>query len=229
MATDERVIYYDRKPLFTAMDEISYRVVSGIKVASQGDLTSLTLHTRIGDYTIRLANPASAEAFAHFIEKRALENHGSTTPSPSSKPSLKPTKITKSVLEFLQAHEVGVISTIDRGGNVHGAAIYYLVYDPETIYFITKLQTNKAQNLLVNGQVALTVYDEHKLRLAQIQAYAEQEADKLVASDVFSKLIKSRNYEGEERLPPITQKNAGEYICVKLTPTSISYQDYKSM
>lgn len=75
VATDRRIIFLDKKPLFINEDEISYFVVSGISFSNVGWGSTVTLHTRIQDYTIRTFNRACAESFVEFIELRCLENY----------------------------------------------------------------------------------------------------------------------------------------------------------
>lgn len=72
-ATDRRVIFLDRKPLFTDEDEISYDIVSGVDYGSTGLDSTLTLHTRVKDYKIYTFNDKSARGFIDYIESRAIE------------------------------------------------------------------------------------------------------------------------------------------------------------
>lgn len=73
VATERRVIFFDKKPLFTNEDEITYDVVSGVKVATNGIMQTVTLHTRIKDYVITTFNRQCAYGFMAWIEARRLE------------------------------------------------------------------------------------------------------------------------------------------------------------
>lgn len=75
VATDRRVIFLDKKPLFINEDEVNYFVVSGVNFSHVGWGSTVTLHTRIQDYTIRTFNMRCAERFVEFIEARSLENY----------------------------------------------------------------------------------------------------------------------------------------------------------
>ncbi len=68
-ATDCRVIFLDVKPFFINEDEINYGVVSGVRYGHIGFWTTITLHTRIRDYTIRTYNKKCALGFVKYIEK----------------------------------------------------------------------------------------------------------------------------------------------------------------
>lgn len=74
IATDRRVIFLDRKPGFEAMDELTYDVVSGVQKSYAWPFASLTLHTRIGNYTLRFANQKCIDVSMHYVEKRRLES-----------------------------------------------------------------------------------------------------------------------------------------------------------
>ena len=74
IATDRRVIFLDRKPGFEALDELTYDVVSGVQKSYAWPFASVTLHTRIGNYTLRFANKRCIDSFMHYVEKRRLES-----------------------------------------------------------------------------------------------------------------------------------------------------------
>lgn len=74
VATDRRVIFIDKKPLFINEDEIRYGVVSGVSFSHAGFGTTVTLHTRIRDYRIHTFNQKCAMRFVEYIEARCLEN-----------------------------------------------------------------------------------------------------------------------------------------------------------
>lgn len=74
IATDRRVIFLDKKPLFINEDDLTYDVVSGVSFGHAGIGSTVALHTRIKDYTIRTLNSRAAERFVQFIELRCLEH-----------------------------------------------------------------------------------------------------------------------------------------------------------
>lgn len=79
IATDRRIIFLDRKPGFESLDELTYDVVSGVQKSYAWPFASVTLHTRIGNYTLRFANKVCIDTFMHYVEKRRLESiNGST-------------------------------------------------------------------------------------------------------------------------------------------------------
>lgn len=73
LATDNRVIFLDKKPMFVKSDELSYDIVGGVNFSRSMLAGSITLHTRIGDYTLKTRNYKAAERFRDYIEERCLE------------------------------------------------------------------------------------------------------------------------------------------------------------
>lgn len=73
VATDRRVVYIIHRPGYTKMDEISYDVVSGVELSVAGLYASVTLFTKLTNYTLSFARPKSARKFADFIEERTLD------------------------------------------------------------------------------------------------------------------------------------------------------------
>jgi len=72
IATDERVIYLDKKPMATFLDEVTYDVVSGIELDIHTFFATVTLHTAVTNYVIRFANIRCADTFVDYIEEQRL-------------------------------------------------------------------------------------------------------------------------------------------------------------
>lgn len=74
LATNRRVIYLDKKPLFVNQDEVTYDVVSGVNRSHVGLGTTLILHTRIKDYVVQTLNDKCARGFVNAIEQLKVES-----------------------------------------------------------------------------------------------------------------------------------------------------------
>lgn len=83
IATDTRIIYLDKKPLFVNYDEITYDVVAGVTFGHAGISSTVTLHTRMGDYKIRTLNSDCASKFVNYIEWRCLREGRFTSLAPN--------------------------------------------------------------------------------------------------------------------------------------------------
>lgn len=74
VATDRRILFIDRKPGYETFQELTYDVVSGVQKIFAWPFSAVTLFTRIGNFSLRYANPKCIDIFIHYIEKRRLES-----------------------------------------------------------------------------------------------------------------------------------------------------------
>lgn len=231
VATNKRVLFLDHKLFFKKTDEISYDVVSGVSYNKQGDYAGVTLHTRLGDYTLRYVNNKIANRFVHYIENVQIEHEkqeNAQTPTPPQATDKDEVSLAQDARLFLASHDLGVISTIDQQGNVRGAAIYYMVGTDDQIYFVTKNETHKAQDILVYHQVALTVYDQNTMQTLQLSGTADIERDEKLANEVYKRVLHPHLAGKHVSVPPILHLSAGEYIVICIKPTNYQFHDYKN-
>jgi hypothetical protein len=82
VATDERIIFIDKKPMAVFLDEVSYEVVSGLEFDIHLLFASVILHTPVRNYDFRYVNLRCAEKFARHMEKHrmAREHKGDREP-----------------------------------------------------------------------------------------------------------------------------------------------------
>lgn len=83
LATDSRIIYLDKKPLFVNFDEVTYDVVAGVSYGHVGLSSTVTLHTRMRDYAMRALNVKCVNRFVNYIEWRCLEQSRNFNPATS--------------------------------------------------------------------------------------------------------------------------------------------------
>ncbi len=130
--------------------------------------------------------------------------------------------------KFLFEHTVGVLSTVDINGNVHGAVIYYIAESETSIYFVSKSLTTKVTDIELHRNVALTIYYAPMAQTLQINGVAHQETNKETIDYIFDNIVKLRLYGGEMLEPPVTAlKDSGEYVVVRITPTQAKFSDFK--
>lgn len=242
VATNRRVIYYQKTPLLATVDDITYEVVSGLMVGQVAGLfATVVLKTRIGDYTIRYVNLKSARIFKEYLEKSRLEGEpqgsqqfattgfGMSLEAGSSRVDNSGSVISQEAAEFLSQHDLGVLSTLDRNGSLSGAAVYYLFHKSlQTLNILTKTETKKAQNIVTNHTVAFTIYDKSALQTVQLQAVAEIEPDQIIRQQVYEHISKPHNVNSVKVAPPVTSLQQGSFTVLRLTPTTFEYRDYKT-
>lgn len=74
IATNERVLLLDKKPLFVRLDEITYFVVSGVTYSRVALAGTVTLHSRTGDTSVRTFNQNCARSFVEAVESVIYKN-----------------------------------------------------------------------------------------------------------------------------------------------------------
>ncbi len=222
VATDQRVIFLDHRPGYTTMDEIAYDVVSGVNLSTTILYASITLFTKIADYKLSFANHTSAQQFADYIEKRITKHEDRQIPT--EKPAYE-ALITNDALNFLKAHELGVLSTVERTGAISGAVVYYTMLG-DYPYFITKEDSKKADNILNNQHVAFTVFDEAQLQTAQLQGIVEQVHSDAHKIEILSAIVHSRNYADGSHTPPILRLGSSGIQTYRIIPTKFNFIDY---
>lgn len=73
VATDRRIVYINKMPLFSTEQELSYENVAGVRLEHAFMGVAVTLLTKTEDFHILTFNKASAQTFADYIETRCLE------------------------------------------------------------------------------------------------------------------------------------------------------------
>lgn len=227
VATDKRVIFLDKKPLFQTLDELTYDVISGIKVTQQALFSSLVLYTRVGNYKLRYVNIQSATKFKKYLESHLLEHSQRTSDDPASlvTPTGKRISLDKHARRLLQSNHIAVLSSLDRNGNISGAAMYYYPADDATIYMLTKTSTHKAHNVYAHPQVALTMYDEKQMQTLQLRGVAEVETDMQARKHAFSGVISNYQHGSGDKLP-VFQMEGDDFIILRMTVTEAHYSDF---
>lgn len=224
VATDKRIIYLERRPFFSSTDDIDYSVVSGVR-RTHAVFSSVDMHTKIGNYNLRFVNPVCANKFVDYIERKIehIEFKASVIEEDETTPRIM--RIQPDVKRFINDHEIAVLSTADRTGDVYGAAVYYL-FENGKFFILTKTDTSKAHNILGHHQVALTIFDDQTMRTAQVSGYAMIESDMEIKLRIFNRLTRPHKYSGELQLPPVTDLVNGGFIAFVMIPTHLNYTDY---
>lgn len=74
VATNNRLLLVDKKPMFLKCDELSYNVISGVSYSKGGIAGTATIHSRTGDISIRTYNSKCANIFVEAIEIKCLNS-----------------------------------------------------------------------------------------------------------------------------------------------------------
>jgi len=78
IATPERVLLIDKKPLYTKTAEIAYRVISAVTYSKVLFIGNVTIHTRMGKINVRTFNQKCAYNFVEAIEAILFKDESMT-------------------------------------------------------------------------------------------------------------------------------------------------------
>lgn len=223
VATDKRVIYLHTMPLFKANEELTYDVVSGFALNTQGVVNSIVLHTKVKDISLRYVNRQCALHFKDYLESRRLErqtilqndlNEVSREPDAPAFPFF-----TAEASTFLQTNDIAVLSTVNRAGHAEGAVVYYLVDNYHRVYIVAKAEAVKAKNIPANKRLSLTVFDAKRAQVLQLQGDAAIETNEEIKAYVLQHIIKLRQYSSGYQVPPTSWLKTGKFMVIRITPT----------
>lgn len=131
------------------------------------------------------------------------------------------------LLAFLANNHIGVLATASNLGKPHAATVYITFDQDLNIYFITRKNTRKSQNLQGNGQVALAIYNAASQTTLQAEGTAIEvtQPDKIqwICNDIW----RIASQTNSTNAPPQTQlMGAGDYIAYKLSAPSLRLATY---
>lgn len=126
-------------------------------------------------------------------------------------------KFTKQqILEFLRKYPIMNIAVVGENKPI-SSVLLFAIDDDFNIYFGTHEDTFKAQALLKNPKISLSVW-QHDIMMVQADGVATQVTDKKVIEETIDKIINSTdNLDGF--WPPVVRiKNHSSYVvfCIKL-------------
>lgn len=130
------------------------------------------------------------------------------------------------ILRFLEDMPVGVLSTVSPDGDPHGVVIYFVVDGDFNVYFLTRDETRKYDNLKHHNHAMLTVFDPATHTIAQIIGRAKEIEDSYQINKIANKMVQANFKVSEVDMPPITKLDAGECVAFKIEPVQIRMAVY---
>jgi general stress protein 26 len=128
--------------------------------------------------------------------------------------------------DFLLSHPVGVLATTNPDNTPQASAVYFSIDKQLNVYFTTKRDTSKHQNIEHNPTVVLVVYEAQTQTSVQLQGKASLVDDPETMQSIFHGTLDAAEKTGKDVVPPIAKIFAGPYVAYKLTPDSINLSEY---
>ncbi len=86
-----------------------------------------------------------------------------------------------------------------------------------TSYGSVKMETNKLPSY---------IHEQDSLQTVQISGIAEKEHNAEIIAEVFRSISTPKNYEEGNHFPPIVSIKKGDYVIIRVSPTTIQYHDF---
>lgn len=136
-------------------------------------------------------------------------------------------KDNQEVYNFLNANPIGVLATTTKSGDPHGTTVYFKIDEDFNLYFLSKKDTKKVDNIKHNNNVMLVVFEPLKQINIQVSAVAKEVTDEESSGEIFKQILEITRQTSTAEIPPISKLFAGHYVAYKLVPKKISYSVYQ--
>lgn len=137
--------------------------------------------------------------------------------------------IYRKVKAYIDQNPIATLGTINPDGTPAGAAVYICTDSQlSNIYFITKQETKKYQNVRDRPQVSLTIVNPSENNTLQANGHAFDVEDAITIDRVM-RAIEHEHSSAKEWLPPIAKLRAGAYVIVGVAITSARLAQFDGM
>lgn len=135
--------------------------------------------------------------------------------------------------EFLLENRAAALATVDAKGVPHVVTVYSIPHKDLTLYFTTKAEGRKFNNLTKNPTVAMAITHDDGPNLATIQltGIAERVEDLKEEQAILLDLWRMRYDEASWPPPPMRLYERGaadELAVMRVTPTEMTFADFKT-
>ena len=135
----------------------------------------------------------------------------------------------KIAYNFIGLNRAAALATVNTKGVPHVATVYCIVKRNFTIYFVTRIEARKYENLIYQPQVAMTFTNEEQMESVQLTGRAERLEVLADEQEMLYQLMVLRHGEHNWPSPPVKLYHCGassELAVIKVTPTELTYANF---
>ena len=132
------------------------------------------------------------------------------------------------IMAYVEHNPAGVLSTVGEDGP-HGAVVYVIPASHGTFCFVTKNHTKKYQNIVRQGAVSLTFFNEQESTTLQITGKAYVADNSQGLKEIVLDKITKAHAAISNWLPPVTEISEGEYAVIGIEITYARLSDFAVM
>ena len=129
------------------------------------------------------------------------------------------------IMSYIERNPAAVLSTIGQDGP-HGAVVFVITASHGTLCFVTKNQTKKYQNIVNQGAVSLTFFNERESTTLQITGKAYVADNSQGLKEIVLNKITKAHATSSNWLPPVTKIVSGEYAVIGIEITYARLSDF---
>lgn len=130
---------------------------------------------------------------------------------------------------YIDQNPIATLSTINPDNTPSGAVVYICTDAKRpVVYFITKQETKKYQNLRDRHQVSLTIVNPSENSTLQANGRAFEVEDAVTIDEVMETIARN-HISAKEWLPPIAKLHAGAYVIVGIELTHARLAQFQGM
>jgi general stress protein 26 len=128
------------------------------------------------------------------------------------------------VLNFLHGNKLASLATASKSGEPHSTTVFFVADNDLNLYFITKSNTKKVNNISENNLVAMSIGQQPPIYI-QLYGQAELISDVKTKNEKMNELARV-SADMIEIWPPILRMlNEEEYLLYKIVPSSLQMLD----
>jgi general stress protein 26 len=118
----------------------------------------------------------------------------------------------------------GVLSTLGEDGGVDSAVVYFTIDRNLNLYFFTRSNSKKFQNIGNNSNVSFVAYSERLMQTFQMRGDASIIDDPVEQRNAFEEMLKIARKSSSH--PPITQMMESEIMVLKVIPLWARFSNF---
>ncbi len=123
--------------------------------------------------------------------------------------------IKKIAQDFITENSLGTLGTVDQYGQPWGAVVYFGCDDNFNLYFTTKSETLKHQNIAQNPAISVVFANEENQITVQVRGTARLVLNNLEANSAADALTHAAT-KSRDWIPPLSKLDAGSYQLYKI-------------
>lgn len=133
--------------------------------------------------------------------------------------------------EFIMNNRAAALATVDEQGRPHVAIVYCVAHKDLSLYFSTRVEGRKYNNLVHQKYVAMSIYNRQRMQTIQLTGTAKRVEKLDIEQEVLLELMKLRYRDPNWELPPLQLFNQGasnEIAVIKVVPKEMTFANFKT-